>query len=154
MEACRILDSSYSDERHHIRATFQLGTSIQVSNFLGTPFEYRLNNDAQLKEVVKLLGADVSSALAGKVIFLDKIGRISDFVEVVLKVGGAFSEVYDLSEGRFRTRLTVSQLSSPAKIVLELAKALVEVSTFSLSHLSYLLTTNKSFKEQREYVCV
>ena len=40
-----------------------------------------------------LLGANVSSALAVKVIFLDKIGKISDFAEVVLKCGEAFSEV-------------------------------------------------------------
>ena len=41
-----------------------------------------------------ILGANVSSALAGKVIFLDKIGKISDFAEVVLKYGEAFSEVH------------------------------------------------------------
>ena len=42
---------------------------------------------------MKLLGADISSALAGKVVFLDKIGKISDFVEVVLRYGEGFSEV-------------------------------------------------------------
>ena len=47
----------------------------------------------QLKEAVKLLGEGVSSALAGKVILLDKIGRTSEFVEVVLKVAAPFAEV-------------------------------------------------------------
>ena len=33
------------------------------------------------------------SALAGKVVFLDKISKISDFVEIVLRYGESFSEV-------------------------------------------------------------
>ena len=42
---------------------------------------------------MKLLGTDILSVLAGKIIFLDKIGKISDFVEIVLRYGESFSEV-------------------------------------------------------------
>ena len=62
----------------------------------------------QLEKFVELLGENVTSALAGKVIFLDKIGRISDFVELVLKVGGAFSEVCAHSQVKTGAQLTSS----------------------------------------------
>ena len=63
-------------------------------------------NTRQLENFVGLLGENVTSVLAGKVIFLDKIGRVSDFVELVLKIGGAFSEVYTHLQGRIGAQFT------------------------------------------------
>lgn len=94
------------------------------------PYIKSLTVDLQLNETIKRLGFNVSSALAAKFIILDKIGRVSDFVEVVLKIGGAFAEVcINLSVG-YRASF-ISQLSSSAKIIVELAKTLFEVGAFA-----------------------
>ena len=47
-------------------------------------------------------------------------------MEVVLKIGSAFAEVYTYSYEIYEADF-FSQLSSPAKIVVELAKTLFEV---------------------------
>ena len=47
----------------------------------------------QLKRVVNLLGEGMTSALESKVIFLDKIGKVSVFLQGVIDLGTAISDV-------------------------------------------------------------
>lgn len=55
----------------------------------------KLTQSFQIKQVVSLLGEGISSALGNKVIFLDKIGKVSTFLQGVVDVGDALSEVSD-----------------------------------------------------------
>lgn len=48
---------------------------------------------SQLKQAVSILGEGVSSALESKVVFLNKIGKVSSFLEGVISIGGALSGV-------------------------------------------------------------
>ena len=47
----------------------------------------------QFHRVVDLLGSEVSSALATKIVLLDKIGRFSDIIETMLEFGEGPAEV-------------------------------------------------------------
>ena len=55
----------------------------------------KLMRDVQLKENVKRLGFNVSSALTTKFVFLlDNVSEVSDFAVLVRQMGGAFAEVH------------------------------------------------------------
>lgn len=47
----------------------------------------------QFKQTLLLLGGNATSALASKVVILDKIGKISDFIEKVINFGDILAEV-------------------------------------------------------------
>ena len=79
-----------ADELGRISLTLKLGESMQVriqkSFWISVRLIYTYIFWVKFDSILRILGGNVSSALASKVIILDKIGKVSNFLEVLLSL--------------------------------------------------------------------